>query len=174
MRTLCRNLSIRQTGQVDGVSASNPSANCSVGALSRLLQDFPDTRFVLVHIGRPYEKEFRALTKHYRKVIIDISWAGLDYQPGGEHSLLQGVSHWRFRPARSSASATILSPSSQSMAMPAPPVGHRAGTLATTRRRLDSPGGSSRTYRVIICRRANTWYPVRIRIDACARARRAL
>lgn len=43
--------------------------------LCRLLQDFPDTRFVLMHIGYPYEQEFIALAKHYPNVAIDMCWA---------------------------------------------------------------------------------------------------
>lgn len=43
--------------------------------LCRLLQDFPDTRFVLMHIGYPYEEEFIALAKHYPNVAIDMCWA---------------------------------------------------------------------------------------------------
>jgi predicted TIM-barrel fold metal-dependent hydrolase len=43
--------------------------------LCPLLQDFPDTRFVLMHIGYPYQDEFIALAKHYRNVYIDLCWA---------------------------------------------------------------------------------------------------
>jgi predicted TIM-barrel fold metal-dependent hydrolase len=43
--------------------------------LCPLLQDFPDTRFVLMHIGYPYQDEFIALAKHYRNVSIDMCWA---------------------------------------------------------------------------------------------------
>jgi len=41
----------------------------------RLLQDFPETRFVLMHIGYPYEHEFIALAKHYPNAAIDMCWA---------------------------------------------------------------------------------------------------
>ncbi|MCP3463527.1 amidohydrolase family protein [Bradyrhizobium sp. CCGUVB23] len=41
----------------------------------RLLQDFPGTRFVLMHIGYPYEHEFIALAKHYPNAAIDMCWA---------------------------------------------------------------------------------------------------
>lgn len=41
----------------------------------RLLQDFPETRFVLMHIGYPYEHEFIALAKHYPNATIDMCWA---------------------------------------------------------------------------------------------------
>lgn len=43
--------------------------------LCRLLQDFPDTRFALMHIGYPYQEEFIALAKHYPNVTIDMCWA---------------------------------------------------------------------------------------------------
>jgi hypothetical protein len=43
--------------------------------LCPLLQDFPDTRFVLMHIGYPYQDEFIALAKHYPNVSIDLCWA---------------------------------------------------------------------------------------------------
>lgn len=43
--------------------------------LCRLLIDFPDTRFVLMHIGYPYEQEFIALAKHYPNAWIDMCWA---------------------------------------------------------------------------------------------------
>jgi len=43
--------------------------------LCPLLQDFPDTRFVLMHIGYPYQDEFIALAKHYRNVYVDLCWA---------------------------------------------------------------------------------------------------
>ncbi|MCS6778068.1 MAG: amidohydrolase family protein [Chloroherpetonaceae bacterium] len=43
--------------------------------LCPLLRDFPDTRFVLMHIGYPYQDEFIALAKHYPNVTIDLCWA---------------------------------------------------------------------------------------------------
>lgn len=43
--------------------------------LCRLLLDFPDTRFVLMHIGYPYEQEYIALAKHYPNAWIDMCWA---------------------------------------------------------------------------------------------------
>ena len=41
----------------------------------RLLKDFPDTKFVLMHIGYPYQDEFIALAKHYRNAYVDMCWA---------------------------------------------------------------------------------------------------
>jgi predicted TIM-barrel fold metal-dependent hydrolase len=43
--------------------------------LCTLLKDFPDTPFVLMHIGYPYQDEFVALAKHYRNAYIDMCWA---------------------------------------------------------------------------------------------------
>ncbi len=43
--------------------------------LCSLLQDFPDARFVLMHIGYPYQDEFIALAKHYRNAYVDLCWA---------------------------------------------------------------------------------------------------
>ncbi|NOJ44605.1 amidohydrolase family protein [Bradyrhizobium sp. WSM 1791] len=45
--------------------------------LCRLLQDFPETQFVLMHIGYPYENEFIALAKYYPNATIDMCWAAI-------------------------------------------------------------------------------------------------
>jgi len=47
----------------------------NAGDLCPLLQDFRDTKFVLMHIGYPYQDEFIALGKHYRNAYIDLCWA---------------------------------------------------------------------------------------------------
>ncbi len=47
----------------------------NAGDLCPLLKDFPDTTFVLMHIGYPYQDEYIALAKHYRNVTIDMCWA---------------------------------------------------------------------------------------------------
>jgi len=47
----------------------------NAGDLCPLLADFPDARFVLMHVGYPYQDEFIALAKHYRNVTIDLCWA---------------------------------------------------------------------------------------------------
>jgi len=47
----------------------------NAGDLCPLLKDFPDTTFVLMHIGYPYQDEAIALAKHYRNVTIDMCWA---------------------------------------------------------------------------------------------------
>jgi predicted TIM-barrel fold metal-dependent hydrolase len=43
--------------------------------LCPLLAAFPDTTFVLMHIGYPYQDEYVALAKHYRNVAVDLCWA---------------------------------------------------------------------------------------------------
>ena len=43
--------------------------------LCEILRDFPDTNFVLMHVGYPYQDEFIALAKHYRNAYIDMCWA---------------------------------------------------------------------------------------------------
>jgi predicted TIM-barrel fold metal-dependent hydrolase len=43
--------------------------------LCPLLVDFPETTFVLMHIGYPYQDEYIALAKHYANVHIDLCWA---------------------------------------------------------------------------------------------------
>ncbi len=47
----------------------------NAGDLCNLLRDFPETTFVLMHIGYPYQDEFIALAKHYPNVTIDLCWA---------------------------------------------------------------------------------------------------
>ena len=43
--------------------------------LCPVLDAFGDARFVLMHIGYPYQSEYIALAKHYRNVYIDLCWA---------------------------------------------------------------------------------------------------
>ncbi len=47
----------------------------NAGDASLLLQDFPDTRFVLMHMGWPYQDESIALAKHYPNAFVDLCWA---------------------------------------------------------------------------------------------------
>ncbi len=55
------------------------------GHLCPLLAQYPDTRFVLMHIGYPYGEELIALTKHYRNVYADLCWAwGINPHAAGE------------------------------------------------------------------------------------------
>ena len=57
----------------NGMDLSRVAQNA--GDLCPLLRDFPDARFVLMHIGYPYQDALIALAKHYRNVTIDMCWA---------------------------------------------------------------------------------------------------
>jgi uncharacterized protein len=54
-----------------------PLANVSQNLkdLCPILQSFPDTKFVLMHIAFPYQDEMIALAKHYGNVYVDLCWA---------------------------------------------------------------------------------------------------
>jgi len=43
--------------------------------LCPILQDFPTTKFVLMHITYPYQDELIALAKQYANVYVDLCWA---------------------------------------------------------------------------------------------------
>jgi len=43
--------------------------------LSPLLMRYPEARFVLMHMGYPYDGETLALAKHFRNVWVDMCWA---------------------------------------------------------------------------------------------------
>ena len=45
------------------------------GNLCPLLIEYPDTRFVLMHIAYPYSDELIAMAKHFRNVWADLCWA---------------------------------------------------------------------------------------------------
>jgi hypothetical protein len=45
------------------------------GHLCKLLLAYPEARFVLMHIGYPYEDEMVALGKHFLNVWVDFCWA---------------------------------------------------------------------------------------------------
>ena len=40
-----------------------------------LLRDFPEAKFVLMHVGYPYQDEYIALAKHYPNAHVDLCWA---------------------------------------------------------------------------------------------------
>ncbi|MER9274898.1 amidohydrolase family protein [Mesorhizobium sp. M0643] len=64
------------TGYLDGRAVMQlDRVRDNAADVCRLVQDFPDTRFVLMHIGYPYEHEFIALAKHYPNIAIDMCWA---------------------------------------------------------------------------------------------------
>src|SRR5205823_1131849 len=48
--------------------AQNPADLCP------LLRQYPEARFVLMHIGYPYQDEMIALAKHYANAFIDLCW----------------------------------------------------------------------------------------------------
>lgn len=41
----------------------------------RLLDNYPNIRFVLMHIGYPYQDEYIALSKQYSNAFVDLCWA---------------------------------------------------------------------------------------------------
>jgi len=43
--------------------------------LCPLLRQYPEARFVLMHIGYPYQDEMLALAKHYANAYVDLCWA---------------------------------------------------------------------------------------------------
>ena len=45
------------------------------GQLSGLIKQHPDTTFVLMHIGYPYQHELLSMAKHYANVYVDLCWA---------------------------------------------------------------------------------------------------
>ena len=58
-----------QNGMPLGRVAQNPAD------VSDLLRRAPDTTFVLMHIGYPYQEAMLALAKHYHNAVIDMCWA---------------------------------------------------------------------------------------------------
>jgi len=52
-----------------------PVERIRAGQMYRLLQRYPDARFVLMHIAYPYDAELAAIAKHYRNVYVDLCWA---------------------------------------------------------------------------------------------------
>ncbi len=47
----------------------------NAGDLCPVIQAHPDVKFILMHIGYPYQDEYIALAKHYSNVYIDLCWA---------------------------------------------------------------------------------------------------
>ena len=47
----------------------------AAGHLCPLLIEYPETRFVLMHIAYPYSEELIALAKHFTNVWVDMCWA---------------------------------------------------------------------------------------------------
>jgi uncharacterized protein len=57
----------------DNMPMDRVSAN--PGDVSALLRRAPDTTFVLMHIGYPFQEQMIALAKHYHNAVIDMCWA---------------------------------------------------------------------------------------------------
>ncbi len=47
------------------------------GDVAELLRHAPDTTFVLMHMGYPYQEQMLALAKHYANAVVDLCWAWL-------------------------------------------------------------------------------------------------
>jgi len=66
------------TGYLAGTAAGGtymPVDRLRAGHLAPLLMEYPDTRFVLMHIAYPYSDELIALAKHFGNVYVDLCWA---------------------------------------------------------------------------------------------------
>ncbi len=59
--------------------------------LCPLLESFPDTRFVLMHIGYPYQDEFISLAKHYPNAYVDMCWAWIINPAAGVRFLKEAL-----------------------------------------------------------------------------------
>ena len=62
------------TGYYDGCGSMNVDF-IRPANLCELLQAYPNARFVLMHIGYPYDNELIAMAKHYPNVVVDMCWA---------------------------------------------------------------------------------------------------
>ncbi len=62
------------TGYYAG-SGRMPLDYIPAGQLYRLLQQYPQARFILMHIAYPYNDELVAVAKHYPNVYVDLCWA---------------------------------------------------------------------------------------------------
>ncbi len=52
-----------------------PVDRLRAGHLAPLLMEYPNARFVLMHIAYPYSDELMALAKHFGNVYVDLCWA---------------------------------------------------------------------------------------------------
>ena len=62
------------TGYYAG-SGRMPLDYIPAGQLYRLLQQYPQAKFILMHIAYPYNDELVAVAKHYPNVYVDMCWA---------------------------------------------------------------------------------------------------
>ncbi|MGN6031934.1 MAG: amidohydrolase family protein, partial [Thermomicrobiales bacterium] len=66
------------TGYLAGtgrLGTAMPIDRLRAGHLAPLLMEYPDARFVLMHIAYPYSDELIALAKHFGNVTVDLCWA---------------------------------------------------------------------------------------------------
>ena len=63
---------LAETGQL---GTAMPVDRLRAGHLAPLLMEYPDARFVLMHIAYPYSDELIALAKHFGNVYVDLCWA---------------------------------------------------------------------------------------------------
>ena len=63
---------LAETGQT---GMPMPVDRLRAGHLAPLLMEYPDARFVLMHIAYPYSDELIALAKHFGNVYVDLCWA---------------------------------------------------------------------------------------------------
>ncbi len=73
------NLPIKfHTGYLAGTADTGtymPVDRLRAGHLAPLLMEYPEARFVLMHIAWPYSEELMALAKHFGNVYVDLCWA---------------------------------------------------------------------------------------------------
>ena len=66
------------TGYLAGTAETGsymPIDRLRAGHLAPLLMEYPNARFVLMHIAYPYSDELVALAKHFGNVYVDLCWA---------------------------------------------------------------------------------------------------
>lgn len=66
------------TGYLAGTAETGtymPIDRLRAAHLAPLLMEYPNARFVLMHIAYPYNDELIALAKHFRNVYVDLCWA---------------------------------------------------------------------------------------------------
>ena len=63
---------LAETGQL---GTAMPVDRLRAGHLAPLLMEYPNARFVLMHIAYPYSDELIALAKHFGNVYVDLCWA---------------------------------------------------------------------------------------------------
>ena len=66
------------TGYLAGTAETGtymPVDRLRAGHLAPLLMEYPNARFVLMHIAYPYSDELIALAKHFGNVYVDLCWA---------------------------------------------------------------------------------------------------